>query len=168
MQTQTQPKQSAPQAQPQRDMSKTYLLGPSDENENAIALAWLEKAHPDANTPGHVRYVTSLLLDRLTEEHTVIVLARTKKRTDALKTERDHNGIAKVIRSTPEELAAEIVEGKPIRCADHWIGQVDGIEGELNTQTFLEALGKTSTPWSVKPAPADSRTTPRIYRLGWA
>src|SRR6478672_6843810 len=105
-------KQSAPTAQPQRDMSKTYFFGPSDENEEKIALAWLMKSYPEANTPGHVRYVTNLLLDRLTEEHTVIVLARTKKRTDALKTERDPSGIARVIRSTPEQLAEEIIEGK--------------------------------------------------------
>jgi len=161
-------KQSAPTAQPQRDLSKTYYLGPTDENENQIALAWIEQKYPEANTPGHVRYVTELRLDRMTEDHIVIVLARTKKRTDALETQRDHNGIAKVIRRTPAELAEEIIEGKPVYCKDHWYGQEGGQEGELIVHTFLQALGKTSIPWVVKPAPADSRTTPRIYRLGWA
>lgn len=168
MQPQTQSnKQQPAQAAPARDMSKVYFLGPSDENEHAIALEWLEQNHPNANKPGHVRYVTDLKLDRMTEDHTVVVLARTKKRTDALKTERDHNGIAKVVRHKPEELIGELVENRAVHCKDHWMAE-DGTEGELIVHTFLEALGKTCSPWAVKPAPADSRTTPRIYRLGWA
>lgn len=168
MQPQTQTKQQpAPQAAPQRDLSKTYFLGPSDENEHAIALAWLQKYHPEANSPGHVRYVTELRLDRMTEEHAVIVLARTKKRTHALETVRDANNMAKVVRRSPEELIEEVQECKPVHCKDHWIAE-DGTEGELVTHTFLEAIGKTCTPWAVKPAPLDSRTAPRVYRLGWA
>jgi hypothetical protein len=160
-------KQPAPQ--PQRDLSKTYYLGPSDENEHQIALAWIDQNHPNANKPGQVRYVTELRLDRMTEEHTVIVLARTgKKRTPARETERDHNGIARVITREPETLIGELSESKPVYCKDHWFGQEDGTEGELVVHTFLEAIGKACSPWAVKPAPADSRTTPRIYRLGWA
>ena len=169
MQPQTHTKQqAAAQPAPQRDMSKVYFWGPNDESENLIALEWLAKHYPDTGSHGQVRYTTALNLDKLTDEHTVIVLARTKKRTHARETERDQHGIAKVVQRKPEDLIGEIVESPPVHCKDHWQGQEYGTEGELNVNTFMNAIGKVCTPFHPKPSPQDSRVTPRTYKLGWA
>lgn len=153
------------QPKPTKGNEKLYYVAPNDENEQRIAIAWLEKHCPAYNTPGHPRFVTELRIDRLTDEHVVKVLARTgKKITQALRTERTQQGEARVVRAEPEDLIGEIVEGQPVECGKHWLERADGEEGELVVSSFLEELGKRCTPYAVKWKPEDGRKV----RLAWA
>lgn len=161
MQTQKQP--APPSGPPSRGKAHYYMCI-ADEHERRAAQAWLDEAFPNAEP----RLVTELRLARLHEDYSVSVLVRkpkgSKKLSHSVPLVSDEHGIKEASPREADDLAKEIVECTPIDCSDHWIaGTADDREGELNVSRFLEELGKTCTPATIK-----WREDSGILRLGWA
>jgi hypothetical protein len=163
MQTQ---KLTSPQPEPPPAVhgANLYFLCVADEHERQIAQAWLEAKYPGSV----VKLVSELKIDRLTQDHTLTALVRKGKGgrppTAAWQNVRNEHRIYELQRLEPEDLAKEVVECAPVRCADHW--REDGSEGgdgELSIAGFLEQFGKTCAPACIK-----WRSDSRVLKLMWA
>jgi hypothetical protein len=146
------------------DRGKThYYMCIADEHERRAAQAWLDRHFK--NDP---RLVTELKIDRLYDDSTVSVLVRRPFRKGSPKASvplvADGQGIKETAPREDDELAEEIEERNLIVCRDYWADAgTEDREGELNVSRFLEAIGKTSIPATVK-----YRDDQRILRFGWA
>lgn len=170
MQSQMQPKRDEPP--PKVHGENLYYLGVQDENEREITEIWYE-ALKERGTKS--RFVTLLVLDRLTEDHSVQCLVRCaewagKKRvkpTPALKHRLDPQSGQRETEKTleldngRETLVKELCECPVVKCSDYWIYR-DGEEGELDRARFSEAIGKTCSPAAIK-----WQGERKMY-LGWA
>jgi hypothetical protein len=137
----------------------TYFLLIDDEYEKKAAKEYLRQMYPGTAA----RIVNELRLDRLTDKHHVIALVRGNERSPALALVANHNGIRE-LRATPvAELMREVVESKPVRCADYWQPAREGNEGEVALGGFLEDLGKKAAPAALKYYPQQG-----LLKLGFA
>jgi hypothetical protein len=163
---QPQMKQAEPKPVGPPDRGKLhYYMCIADEHERRAAQAWVDKHSPTA------RLATEIKIDRLHDDHTVSVLVRRPTRgklSHAVPLVADGQGIKETAPRDDDDLAGEIEERKLIACKDFWSvaesddGRYD-VEGELNVSRFLEELGKTCIPATIK-----WRDDSRILRLGWA
>lgn len=158
-----------------------YYLGVDDEHERRIIEAWLYAKFPpigDSEFPNtSARYVTSINLNRLTEQHSLCVLMRKPGRgksvSHAVKLVKNENGIREITHRDAEEMLSEVVECKTLACKDFWSNNGGmGDEGEMRIEGqggFLEELGKTCAPACIKwrSDPRDGKAKD-VLRLAWA
>jgi hypothetical protein len=157
-----QPAQAAPSGPPDRGKTHYYMCI-ADEHERRAAQAWLDK-----HFKTDPRLVTELKIDRLYDDSTVSVLVRRPGRKGNPKMSvplvADAQGIKETAPREDDDLAEEIEERKVIVCRDYWSDAgTEDREGELTVSRFLEELGKTSIPATIK-----YRDDQRILRFGWA
>lgn len=136
----------------------TYFVMLDDEYEKKAAKEYLRQHYPNTNA----RVVHELRIDRLTDKHTVIALFRGNERTDAVRVVANGQGIRELKPTPLPELAGEVQESKPVRCAEYW-QTIEGNEGTLDVASFLTELGKKCTPAAIKLYPAQG-----FMKLGFA
>jgi hypothetical protein len=142
--------QTGPQAEV--DLEAWYLV-PEIEPEPQTSQFWLLKqtlSIPEENI------VTELPLDRLHSRSSVYVLCRKPYRGKHGNGIRPHLPITSVVDGerlhTPvplEELADDMRAYGPVVVKEHWSSGSNKFNSKLNRNSFLEALGKAASPWSL-------------------
>lgn len=126
------------------DSPMTQILIPNDPHEERICLAYLEATYGDFKA----RVVKAIPLARLTDQHTVLVVAR-RKLKPITKRQPDPSGMPHDYPVDITELILDVTEREPIRIANHWQAAAD-TGGHVNVATFLELLGVISAPFCVR------------------
>jgi len=126
------------------DSPMTQILIPNDPHEERISVAHLESKYGDFKA----RVVKALPLARLTDQHTVLVVAR-RRRKPVTRRQPDASGMPHEYPIPIEELIQDVSEREPIVIAKHWQVAPD-TGGHVNVNSFLELLGVISTPFCVR------------------
>lgn len=126
------------------DSPMTQILIPNDPNEERICLAYLEAKYGELKG----RVVKAIPLARLTDQHTVLVVARRKLKPISRR-QPDQSGMPHEYPVAIEELIQDVTEREPIRIANHWQAAAD-TGGHVNANSFLELLGMISSPFCVR------------------
>lgn len=126
------------------DGAMTQILVPNDPHEERICLAYLESKYGAIQA----RVVKALPLARLTDQHTVLVVAR-RKLKPIMRRQPDPSGMPHEYPVAIEELILDVAEREPIRIASHWQSAAD-TGGHVNVNSFLELLGVIASPFCVR------------------
>jgi len=135
----------------------TYLLIPHDEHETRIARHWISNKYGEDFKAQVVRGVP---LIRLTEQHTIIVIAR--RRIKAItRRQLGAGGMPEDFEIDLDELAVEVVEREPLKIATLWRDDNEETGGSIDLENFWPALNKRSAPFHCQ-----FRADEGIVRLG--
>jgi hypothetical protein len=140
----TQKTKDAPAQSRLVDSPMTQILIPNDPHEQRICAAYLESKYGEIKA----RVVQAIPLARLTDQHTVLVVAR-RKLKPITKRQPDPSGMPHEYPVAIEELIQDVTEREPIRIANHWQAAAD-TGGHVNVNSFLELLGIVSAPFCVR------------------
>lgn len=127
------------------DKRNTYLFIPNSEHEDRIGRFYLEQMYGEDL---QARIVQAIPVARLTDESTVIVVAR-KKIKPVYRRQPDAQGMPQEYPVAIEELAQDIQERPPIYVRDYWLEDLE-LGGKLDMRSFLETLNKAAQPFCVR------------------
>jgi hypothetical protein len=143
------------------DSRFTYFLYLPDDYEKEVMRLYLLQKYPNSQA----RKVGEMQVNRLTDQHQVIILTRPKPTPDKTPY-KDPMGSVQYTLHEPKSKLSEIRESKPIFCKDFWTeGHDDSmVDGTLNTHTFLAAVSAAASPLTISWHPEQN---PGVLKLSW-
>lgn len=143
------------------DSRFTYFLYLPDDYEREVMRLYLAQKYPTTTA----RRVGEMQVNRLTDQHNVIVLSRPKP-TASSTPRKNQMGAVEFEHHEPKTKLPEVRESKPIFCRDFWIeGNEDSmVDGTLDTHLFLAAVSKAASPLTINWHPEQN---PGVLKLSW-
>lgn len=139
----------------------TYFLYLPDDFEKEVMRLYLAQKYPTSLA----RRVGEMQVNRLTDQHQVIVLVRPKP-TPASTPHKNQMGATEFEHHDHKTKLGEVRESRPIFCREFWQeGNDDSmVDGTLNTHQFLEAVSRAASPLTISWHPEQN---PGILKLSW-
>lgn len=139
----------------------TYFLYLPNDYEKEIMRLYLAQKYPESLA----RKVGEMQVNRLTDQHQVIILTRPKPTPDKTP-RRNQMGAVEFDDHEPSTKLKEVRESKPISVREFWNeGNEDSmIDGTLDTHRFLDAVARAASPLTISWHPEQN---PGVLKLSW-
>jgi hypothetical protein len=139
----------------------TYFLYLPNDFDKEVMRLYLQEKYPNSLA----RKVGEMQVNRLTEQHAVIVLTRPRPTADKTPF-KNQMGTVEYTLHPAEEKIREVRESKPIFCKEFWHeGNEDSmIDGALDTHLFLGAVSVAASPLTISWHPEQN---PGVLKLSW-
>jgi hypothetical protein len=146
---------AAAKPNPLLNQRTTYLFIPYDEIDSKISMHFIEAKFGDSI---RAQVVRAIPVQRLTEQHTIIVVARklikpvTRRVPGPDKMpEEYHVPIEELAFGAEGQHGAGVIAHPPIRVAEHWREDEHAdMGGTLNEETLFPAINRVSAPFYVR------------------